>query len=326
MQKEKRGRVQFDLDLLHSRDVALTGLVAPAVTNPLAPPTIASGTVISVDYALQHPTEVITPMLIDMTLARFLADRCFASAGGVTGGAVIYNIVEGNDLYAARDVQKVAPGEEFPVIDFKRRGIEVASVEKWGGKFPITWEARDRNNHAELVNATRQLANTIVRKLNQDAVTKLEAMIAANTRTASGNDWSAVTTVGSAASNHDKWPAYDFGQAAETADEEEMGIVYNLWIMNPQEYANLASIYGNSLSEVLTAHGISIFVTNRIAKGSAYAVAEGQVGEMRVEQPLMTRTFPDGDGIEQDWVQSSVRPLCFANNPFAILKFTGLAG
>jgi hypothetical protein len=298
-----------------------------ALYNPLAPPTIAADeTTISVDYALQNPTRVITPMIIDLTLQRFFVDRVFANGGGVTGGAIIYNEVAGNDLYASRDVQKVAPGEEFPVLTFQRRGFKVATPEKWGGKFAITWEARDRNDTNQFTNAVRQLSNTVVRKINQIGVAVLDAYVTANSRTVTGHNWQTVVTVGSSASNWTLWPANDFAKAQLVAEQEELGMVYNLWIMNPQEYAALSGIYGSSLNDVLAGYGISIFVTNRVAAGTAYAVAAGQVGEMRLEAPLVTRSWDDPDGIEQTWVQSSVRPAMFANNPYAVLKFTQLAG
>lgn len=296
-----------------------------AVVHPLGPPSV-SGTTYTVDFALQNVTTVVTPMIMDLTLQRFFVDRVFANAGGVTGGAVLYNEVEGNDLYAERDVGRVSPGGEFPIITFQRRVPKIAPVEKWGGKFPITWEARDRNNVSEFTNAVRQLANTIVRKINQRGVEVLEAAITAGSRTTTGRNWSTVVTGGSSQSNHTLWPANDFGKAAMLAEQEEMGMRYTLWILNPQEYANLVSIYGDSLNGVLSGFGISLYVTNRVAAGTAYVVAEGQVGEMRVEQPLQSRSWDDADGVEQTWIQSSVRPVMFVNNKFAVLKFTGLAG
>lgn len=298
------------------------------VYNPLAPPTVlASQTEISVDLALQNPTTVIQPMIIDLTLQKFFVDLVFRSGGGVTGGAVIYTEVAGNDLYATRDVQKVAPGEEFPVLTFQRRGVNVATPDKWGGKFAITWEARDRNDVQQFTNAVRQLANTIVRKINQHGVAVLDAYITANSRTVTGLNWATVVTTGSSASNHTLWPAHDFGKAQMIAEQDEMGMEYTLWIMNPQEYANLTSIYGvNGIQGVLDAYNIRVFVTNRVPAGTAYVVAPGQAGEMRMEKPLTTRTWDDPDGIEQTWIQSSVRPVIYANNPFALLKFTNLAG
>jgi hypothetical protein len=68
-----------------------------------------------------------------------------------------------------------------------------------------------------------------------------------------------------------------------------MDMDYNLWIMNPNEMFNLEGIYGDKLGALLDSYDIDIFVTNRVAAGSAYAVAEGQVGEMRVEKPLRRR-------------------------------------
>jgi hypothetical protein len=296
-----------------------------AVTHPLGPP-VVSGTTYTVDFALQNVTQVVTPLIMDLTLQRFFVDRVFANAGGVTGGAVLYNEVEGQDLYAERDVTRIPAGGEFPIITFQRRVPKVAPVEKWGGKFPITWEARDRNNMSEFTNAVRQLANTIVRKINQRGVEVLEAAITAGSRTTTGRNWSTVITGGSSQSNHTLWPANDFGKAAMLAEQDELGIRYTLWILNPQEYANLVSIYGDSLNGVLQGFGISLYVTNRVTAGTAYVVAEGQVGEMRVEQPLQSRSWDDADGIEQTWIQSSVRPVMFVNNKFAVLKFTGLAG
>lgn len=312
---------------LRAEPAVAASLQPGVVSNPVLAPTIdGTGTLITVDQALQNPTTVITPMIIDITLQKFFVDRVFTSGGGVTGGAVIYNEVAGNDIYSKTDVEEIAPGEEFPTIRFQRRGRNVALVHKYGGKFPVTWEARDRNNATELTNALRQMGNTLVRKINQAGVAILDAYVSANSRTMSGNNWQTVVTVGSSASNWTLWPSRDFGKADLIAEQDEMGMDYGLWILNPQEYAALEGIYGPALPGILQAYNIDIFVTNRVAAGTAYVVSPGQVGEMRLEDPLRTRTWDDADGIEQTWIQSGVRPLMFANNPFAVLKVTGLAG
>src|SRR3954447_12651873 len=98
------------------------------VAHPLGPPTIA-GTTITVDTMLNQPTR-ITRMIMDLTLQRFIADRVFASAGGVTGGAVIYDEATVNELYAARDVETIRPGMEFPIITSERQVPKIAPVEK----------------------------------------------------------------------------------------------------------------------------------------------------------------------------------------------------
>ena len=107
------------------------------------------------------------------------------------------------------------------------------------------------------------------------------------------------------------------------AEVEEMGVVYDLIIMNPTEYFQLATIYGASLNDLLSSLGFDIFVTNRVAAGSAYVVAQGQVGEMRIEAPLETETWYE-EKTQRFWTQTSVRPLWFVDNSFAVLKLTGL--
>jgi hypothetical protein len=297
-------------------------LVANPVAHPLGPPTV-SGASITMDMALNSPTR-ITRTIMDLTLQRFFADRVFTSGGGVTGGAVIYDEVIANDLYLERDIGRVAPGDEFPIVTSQRRVPKVAEVEKWGGKFFVTVEARDRNDVSVFTRHVRQLANTIVRKINQRAVEVLEAAVQASpTRQVTGNNWATVVTGGASTSNSNLWPGYDFARAQSVAETEEMGIVYTLWIMNPQEYLQLTRIYGPSLNDLLASIGISIFVTNRVTSGTAYVVAEGQAGQMRVEQPLASRQWYEEE-TERFWTQSSVRPLMFIDNRLAVMKFVGL--
>lgn len=297
---------------------------ANPVAHPLGPPTV-SGTTITVDTALNAPTR-ITRTLMDLTLQRFFADRVFASAGGVSGGAVIYDELLANDLYSDRDIELVNPGDEFPLVTSSRRIPKVAEVEKWGGKFFVTIEARDRNDVSVFARNVRMLANTIVRKMNQRAVAVLEAAVQASpNRLVVGVNWAGTVTAGSSASNSTLWPGYDFAKAQSQAETEELGIVYDLWIMNPAQYLQLARIYGIGLNELLSSMGLEIFVTNRVAAGTAYVVAQGQAGQMRVEQPLATEQWYE-EGTQRFWTQSSVRPLMFVDNRFAVLKFTGLAG
>lgn len=303
--------------------VMATGAAAP---HPLAPPTV-SGTTITVDTMLNQPTR-ITQMIMDLTLQRFIADRVFASAGGVTGGAVVYDEATLNELYASRDVERVEPGMEFPIITSDRQAPKVVPVEKWGGKVWIADEARDRNNVVSFTNQIRQLSNTIVRKLNQRAIEVLEASIAASGQTFVGRDWSTATDVGPDAgvSTRQNLPLRDFALAQQMADEDELGVAYTLWLLNPQEYGNLITLYGaNGLPDLLRQMNIDIYVSNRVPAGAAYVVAGQSTGEMRIEKPLGTETWREPNR-ERTWVQASVRPVMFVTNPYAVLKVTGLAG
>ena len=297
-----------------------------AVEHPLGPPRV-TGTEITVDIALNQPTR-ITSMIMDLTLQRFLADRIFTSAGGVTGGAVVYDEMTTNQLYLDRDVKKVAPGDEFPLVTGVRLAPKIAEPEKWGGKFFMTREAVKRNNVAQFTMRTRQLGNTIVRKINQIAIKTLEDSITASGQSGAGNDWSAVVTAGAGASSAELYPAFDFMNVQSLADTDELGVVIDLWLLNPQEWLRLGTIYGQGLVDMLASAGISVFVSPRVPAGVAYALASGMVGEMRIEFPLATETAEEGAPLlrQRNWVQTSVSPVMFVNNPFAVYKVTGLAG
>jgi hypothetical protein len=333
------GKVHFDADLLHigdgyvglaGSDLVLAATTPAQVAHPLGPPT-TTGTKITVDTMLKQYSR-ITRMIMDMTRQRFVADRIFASGGGVTGGAVVFDSVEANDLYTDRDVERVSPGAEFPIITSSRRAPGVAEVEKWGGKVWISDEARDRNDAQLFTNQMRQLGNTIVRKINARAIQVLEAMFTAYpsrvvvSKSQGAGGWDAVTPYGATPTAPGAWPAADFAFAQEISETDEMGINFDLWILNPSNYTDLLLLYGgDGIQELLTTLNLEIYVTNRVPVNTAYVVAQGQVGQMRVEQPLKTESWREPNR-ERTWVQSSVRPLMFCDNRFAALKFTNLKG
>ena len=87
----------------------------------------------------------ITRAIANLALQRFYVDRIFSPSGPITGGAVIYEQLQSNDLYPNRDIRRVEAGDEFPVVTFERGVPLTAQVEKFGGKFPITDEAVRRN-------------------------------------------------------------------------------------------------------------------------------------------------------------------------------------
>ena len=294
------------------------------VANPLAAPTI-SGDLITIDTMLQQPTR-ITAFLMDLTLQRFILDRIFTSEGGVTGGAVVYDQAIENELYLDRDVERVAPGAEFPIVSSQRRAPKIAEVEKYGGKYFFTDEARDRNDQAAFRNENIKLGNTIVRKLNSQAITVLEAAIAGNSGNSTfvGNDWSAAIPNGSNPTAPALTPGADLAKANLLADQRELGIHYNILLLSPVNMNELRLFYGASLNQMLEDNGFDeAYASNRVTTGTAYAVAEGQLGEMRLEQPLTTETWRE-QGTQRTWVQSSVRPVMFVTNPFAVMKITGL--
>lgn len=292
------------------------------VSHPLGPPTV-SGTLVTVDTMLQQPTRV-TRMIMDLTLQRFIADRAFASAGGVTGGAVVYDQALLNELYADRDVQKISPGGEFPIITSSRQAPKVAPVEKWGGKVFITDEARDRNNSVLLTNQLRQLANTIVRKINARAVSEIEANITAfSSQTGAGHDWNAYQPGGTSPSALNASPMADLLTQQMIADQQELGVTYDTVLLNPLNVLRMHQVYNTGLVQGLETVNLTVYTSNRVAVGTAYVLAGQQLGEMRLEKPLGSETWRE-EATERTWIQSSVRPVMYVTNPYAVRKITGL--
>lgn len=296
------------------------------VTFPLAVPTVA-GTTLTVETALQQPTRV-TRRIADLTLQNFIVSRIFAPGGSVSGGAVIYDQATLNELYLDRDVERVDPGQEFPLVGSSRPTPKVAEVEKYGGKFYVTDEARDRNDVAYFNNQVTMLGNTIVRKVNTRTVAELDGAITAlgGAGTFAGHNWGTVVTGGSSQTNATSWPAADIANAQLLADVDELGVTYDLWIVNPMQKFQFNVTYGDKAAQVLDSLGIrEMYASNRVANGTAFAVASGQVGELRLEQALRTETDREVKN-ERTLVQSSIRPVMYVTNPFSIKKVTGLNG
>ncbi len=291
---------------------------------PYAAPAV-NGSAITVETMLAEPTR-ITRYLSDINLRGYVANRIFSTPSGVSGGAVIYDQLTLNDLFGNRDVQNVEPGAEFPVMQSDNPTPMVASVEKYGGKFFVTDEARDRNDGGTIQREGRKLVNSIMRKTDQKAIAVLDASIAANaSQTISGVNWNSVVTAGTSASSAAAYPAADLSKVQLLADTQELGVTFDLWIVNPAQKAQFDLIYGTGGADVLGSYGVEMAVSNRVAPGTAYAVAAGQPGEIRIEKPLSTETWRE-QGRQRTWVQSDMRPVMFVTDPFSAIKVTGLAG
>lgn len=294
------------------------------VEHPLGPP-VVSGNALTVDLALRNPT-VVTRRIADLTLQKFIADRVFASAGGVTGGAVIYQQATQNELYLDRDVAHVQPGGDFPVVTATRPAPLVAQVEKWGGQFFITDEARDRNDQALLNNQVTKLANTIVRKINQRCVQELETSIAASGQSGSGVNWHTALSDSYTTLTPAALPVADIAHAQQLADAMELGVEFNLLLVNPAEAAVLRQLANGPIGAKMQDWGIDeVYASNRVVAGTAYLVAKQQVGEMRMEQPLASESWRE-ERKERTWLKSSVRPVVYVTDPYSVYKLTGLAG
>jgi hypothetical protein len=292
---------------------------------PYGVPSVA-GTTITIDFLLQDPKRV-TRALANLALQRFMVDQIFAPAGDITGGAVLYDQLTSNELYANRDVGRVEPGREFPIVGFDRGQPQTAQVEKFGGKFPVTDEARRRNQTGRINRALIQVANTIVRKTQQRALAELQAAVTAFSRTAVGTSWSAAAGTTAGAQLPTVGPLADLTQVELANSTLELGYEYDFAIMNPAQWRMFRLAAGGTSADaraLLADSGIrGTWITNRKTAGSVYWLARQMVGELGYEVPLSTETWRDKDGKQQDWYQSYVLPVVYVTDPFAILETTG---
>lgn len=292
---------------------------------PLGAPSV-QGNNITVDLMLKEPTR-INAYLSNIALKKYFAERIFTNGGGVSGGALVYHQLTANDLFPTRAAQEVAPGAEFPEVTFDRPEPKTAQVKKLGGKFRVTDEARDRNDLSAIQTEGVKLGNDIVRQLHARAIAELDASI-----TAVGSDvqldasafsWAEAAELTVMNQAPSLLPAKVFTELQKRADVQEFGTEYNLLILNPQEDANLKLIYGPAYASMLASYGFTAISSNVVAAGTAYAVQEGQVGQVRYEQALQTVTYRD-ESTESSWVQSSVRSVYAVTNPYNAVKITGL--
>jgi len=292
---------------------------------PLGAPTVSGTGNITVSMMLQQPTR-ISRYLASLPLRNFLSPLLFSNPDGVQGGGVLYDQLTLNDLFSTRDVQTVEPGAEFPVLNSDTGVPNWAAVEKDGGKFFVTDEARDRNDQGVIQREGRKVLNTIIRRLDSKAVAAVNAALATYTsQVISGHSWSAVVTGGSAQTNNSGWPGADLAAAQALADTQELGVTLDSIALNPAQKATLATVYGAAYAEVLSAYGIeNVVSSNRVAAGTAFLFESQMVGEQRYEKGIGTEVWRD-QATQRSWVQSDVRAVRYVTNPYSIVKLTSIA-
>jgi hypothetical protein len=290
---------------------------------PLGTPSL-SGNSLTVDVMLKEPTR-INAYLSNIALKKYFAERIFTNGGGVDGGALVYTQLTSNDLFPSRGAQKIAPGSEFPEVTFDRPAPLTAQVEKLGGKFRVTDEARDRNDLSAIQGEGVKLGNDIVRQLHVRAIAELDASITTvgSAVQMTATSWSDAAALTFSTTSNALLPAADFAEIRRRADAQEFGTDFNLLIVNPAEAASFSVIYGDKAPAMLSAWGFEMISSNVVTAGTAYAVQEGMVGQVRYEQPLKTVTYRQ-EANEATWVQSSVRSVFAVTNPYNAIKLTGL--
>jgi hypothetical protein len=298
------------------------------VTFPLGPPSI-SGNLITVDQALANPT-VITREIAQLAQQRFFASRVFSDAGGVEGGAVLYELPPSTatDLFAERGVQEVEPGTEFPILTFLRGVPVLAKPRKIGGKWPVTKEAKKRNNVRTIQRAMVQSANTIALTLDAMAVAVLNAAITGNSRQVAGQSWATAAAVTNQNASGTNQPIADLLAARQTVELEQRGHTLDSILIHPNQELSLGQIAaraGTTIDQILATAGITSWYSSpRVTAGTAILYEAGAVGGWANEFPLAEETWYEPEE-QTDWYQWSVSPAMFVDDPYALEQLTGIA-
>jgi hypothetical protein len=298
------------------------------VSYPLGGPTI-SGNLITVDEALNNPTR-ITRDIARIADQKFFASKVFSDAGGVEGGAILYELppTTATDLFAERGFQEVAPGQEFPILTFLRGVPVVARPRKIGGKLFVTKEQRKRNAQRILMRAMVQAGNTLALTLDAMAMTVLNAAITANSRTLAGQSWGTAAGITNLNASGTNQAVSDVLAARKAIELEIRGHDLNAALIHPNQELSLSQAAvraGTSIDKIFAAAGINTWATSpRVTAGTALLYEEGMVGGWANEFPLNQDTWYENE-TERNWYQWSVSPAMFVDDPYAILQLTGIA-
>ena len=218
---------------------------------PLNPPTV-SGNDVTIDQMLNEPLRISRFLLeyMDLSPEQFLLDKFLASPQGVvTGGAAIFQKLVLNQFYAAQDVERVEPGGEFPIVSGARPVLDTAVVETWGGKFRYHRKALIRNDRRLFTVQAQQLANTIIRKINQRVLEEVENLITSTSGATifSGQDWSNVILTGNSPTAPRSQPIFDMVKARLIPAVQELNITYDLLVTSLAGRGQPCIAYGDKL-------------------------------------------------------------------------------
>lgn len=295
---------------------------------PPGAPTVA-GQLITIEQWLAQPARV-QRAIQDLTAQRFIADRIFSPGPPATGGAVIYDQVLSNDyLYGgSRDVQSIAPGSEFPLLDVGDLSPLVAQTVKWGGAALLTYEERDRDRRDQLARKLTRLRNSIVRKVDSVAIATLRAAPVI-TQAASGLWTTAATDIFA-----------DVATAITTVDRQDMGYELDSAIISPN--TALAMLKNTTLRSALPREnqgspnpvlvgrlagvaGITNwYKTNRVLDQEVFLFSGQSAGSISDEKPLYSRVV-DIEERETLLIMAARLTVPYVTDPKSVVQITGVA-
>lgn len=275
---------------------------------------------------LKNPTE-IRKDLSDLINNATIADHLFAE-GPANNGAVVYDEVTGR-VGGEREVEVIAPGAEFPIIDDAQITPRTAKVDKYGGASPITWESRDWNEWDVVQRQLRILRSKVITKVNRVCVSALVRN--QSIRSYGAGEW------GSAGSD----PVGDIMRATALVEsDEDFPYQATVALINPldkQEFLLSRDIRdqfpreSRELSPALSGDidgigGLEWITSSSVPLGTIYAAEPKVVGSIRdASNGVQTNVYADNDR-QRDIIQAWRHIVPIITDPLAAVRITGFRG
>lgn len=296
----------------------------PSILQPTLNGT-GQGQSITVPMALQHP-ELVAYRVAELAEPDLVMDKFFTPGPAPVGGSYLFVQAKASDKFLSpdADVEETADGSEYPIVDGVDPDVRQALVRNYGGAFPVTDAQANRNLTSYLNGQVQQLTNSIVRKLNAAALAAVNEVIGAE-QTIAGQSWENLIIVGPADSITPAAlrPSADISAARLHAELQELGTVFDLLIVHPNQAHALRSAYGEQLDAMLKSSSVELFSTPRVAPGTAFVVEKGGLGKTGFETPLTFETVPDRRN-RQNYIQGYANPYFAPEKPGAVVKLIGL--
>lgn len=286
-----------------------------------------SGSDVTVSYLLNNP-RVIDRRLGEAASFRYWIDQLLPNVGAPGGGVVIYE--EWDPTYSVLDraAEEIAPDAEVPLAGSEEGAPKMARAHVDGLGYVVTRDQENRNQRRVIDRKERGLANSIADKFNARGVAVIEAAITAASRTMAATDWSALVTDGSSPDPKADWPHGTIALVKAEQQEDRIPFEFDGMLAHPLDIWRLSTIYQIDGTTSLAAKlGLSTLIadnTGTIDRGEPILFSSGNVGGTAWEEPIKTEVIPEPRR-RRKVVQATGSAAYFVDNPYGLLKLTGVA-
>lgn len=301
---------------------------ANSATYPLQGATTSS-TQLTVDYLLNTP-KVIARDFVNIAREQLWVGEVFDMGVSTDSGAVVVEkaIADINtDLYLTRGIERVTPLAEPNIVEGDRGVLDNYQIETWAAGYPISVEARRRNDVRLFNRQQLQLAQSMQLLMHLRGVTELQAAATANSRVVAAPqtlDTINAKTYNSKTNQDSVLESFLIAQTS--ANAEERGVVYDTALISTADNLKFGRALGftGGVADAFASIGLKVIVSNRVTTGTAFLVQSKRFGGFAWElQP----TIHVGDydrSIRGYWVDGEAAFVPYVDDPFAVYQVTTL--